>query len=152
MSRKWIIPAILFVTVASAPVLFAPPLSELQQAWQATGSSCVPTGFLDRARAIRPYLLGRRDARSDLSKGHLILKFWGRPVPPSSIYYDLLRKRFGVRSMIVGGCVVMTGAMEEAAGYNDVMMSEIERRHGRAALDRLWREADLLYRAKKGGP
>ena len=104
---------------------------------------------------MQPYIRGRRDALQDLSKGHLSLKFWGLPSPASSVYHDLLLKRFAVHSTIVGGCVMVMGTEAESAGYNDVMMREIERRHGRGALDGLWRDAELIYRqrlARKGGP
>ncbi len=147
MSRKWILAAILFLTVASAPVLFAPPLGELQLAWQGT-DPYVSSNVLEHARAVRPYLLGRREALRDRSRGHLILKFWGMPSPARVVFYDLLRTRYAIRASTVGGCLITTGGEAEWAGYNDVMMREIEQRHGRGAVDLLWSEAKLVYQQR----
>jgi len=87
---------------------------------------------------------GRSDARADLSAGKLALESFGLPAPWAGTYARLLRERYGIEKRSVAGCVVDSGIVSHADGFNEVMRAEIKRRFGVDVFERTAAEAKRL--------
>lgn len=97
---------------------------------------------------------GRAEAERNLAAGKLGLKTYGLPAPWSWKYRDIAREKLGVEFNAVAGCVVDDELVERAAGYNEPMQREIDRRHGPGALQKLAEVARAEYQKEqeaKGG-
>lgn len=138
--------AVAIVAVAAIAVA-SPAGRELREAWAGTASAA-SSGVIEHARAVWPYAAGRREALADVRKGSLRLKFWGYPSLDRPIYYELLKRRYGIRACTVAGCVVTPAGEAAWNGYDDTMLKEIARRYGVHALDALSRETELVYRQR----
>jgi hypothetical protein len=83
---------------------------------------------------------GAAKARADIEAGHLQLEVFGAPWPAAKA--QRLKQRFGIVAVSKGKeATPLTQAHADA--YNQVMQAELERRHGREALEQLLRELDL---------
>lgn len=80
---------------------------------------------------------GRREARSDIRDGKLILRTYGYAAGARTKYAELLRERLGVETVAVAGCVVDASIVAETAAYNEVMKAEIAKRFGADALEKI---------------
>jgi hypothetical protein len=70
-----------------------------------------------------------------------MLEVFGYPAGCRAAYARLLHDRYRVTMNAVAGCVVNTWILEHARCYNEEMTAEIERRHGKDALDEIARES-----------
>jgi hypothetical protein len=98
---------------------------------------------------------GRAEGDSDLAAGKLRLKTYGLPVEWSRLYHQMARDKLGLEFDTVAGCVVDDELVERAAGYNEPMRREIDRRYGPGALESLAEAARAEYQREqdaKNGP
>ena len=134
--KRPILAVLLFIACAAAAALAANAVV-IRDAWLATAD--VP-GF-ERVKMLPAAMRGRIEAERDIRRGDLCLKTWGLRPPSPSPYEKLLRDRLGVETRVVAGCVVSDQQLASWAGYNQAMLSEISRRHGADAVDRVYQEA-----------
>jgi len=120
----------------------------IREAWAGT-SSYSAFGTVERLRAIPPYLQGRRAAQLDLRRGCLRVKTWGLPRPSRAIAAELYDKQLGVSMCVVGGCITTPSVEASWIGYNEVMLPAIERRFGKASLERLDQRANQLFEQRR---
>lgn len=95
---------------------------------------------------IRDYADGKREALRDLDAGKLVLKTYGMPSGSRRTYADIIRSEYGIELWAVAGCVVSQELVENARGYNEVMMLAIDDRFGAEVLDSASRRAEVEYR------
>ncbi len=77
-----------------------------------------------------PEEVGRIDAIHTILAGRIMLATLGYPAPCARDYERVLAAEYDVVVTRVAGCVVEPGVAEEAAGFNEVMEAELERRYG----------------------
>lgn len=121
-------------------------MDDFVRAWPQTDQ--FTDSMLERVIAYPSALRGRADARRDIAAGRLAFKFWGRPAPWRFIYADMLRSR-GVGSTIVAGCVVSQPSFAACQGYNDVMLSGVERRYGAIFIDETAAQAQAEFERRR---
>lgn len=84
-------------------------------------------------------LKGMKAAIVDIEKGALKEKHPPYPdAPQHKAYFDALKK-LGVTIEVVNAKT--QAEKDEMGGYNDVIRVEIEHRHGRGIVEKLWKEA-----------
>lgn len=79
---------------------------------------------------------GRREAERDIAAGHLELRWYGYMVGTSDDDKQrmlLLRERFGIEVVVVGGCVVDDDTYRSRA-YNARMKEEFDRLFGKGVV------------------
>lgn len=104
-------------------------------------------GCTEQRIAMRAAEGGRRAAADDLAAGRVALRRYGFGLGlEQPIYAKLLHDQLGVQLVPVAGCVVTVEIVASADAYNEVMTREIERRHGKGVLDRLYAEASAAAR------
>jgi hypothetical protein len=85
------------------------------------------------------YLAGKREAETDLSRGHLGYRIYGlgetRDGP--DLYAEHLRNDYGIELVRVAGCVVTEELELQTKGYDDTMLAVIETRYGKNLLGRV---------------
>jgi hypothetical protein len=79
---------------------------------------------------------GRKAAKRDLADGCLQLKFYGLHHSPFYSFAKLVETQLNV-TVWSYGCTVWPGVPDRVQGYNEVMISEINRRFGVGILDSL---------------
>jgi len=83
---------------------------------------------------------GEFKARADIEAGLLQLETFGPGLPAAKARQ--LKQRYGITALVKGKqATPLTQAHADA--YNRVMQAEIERKHGREALEQVLRELDL---------
>jgi hypothetical protein len=148
MQRKVVVVlAFLFLTACGGAV----DTTAVRDAWRAT-ESYEGSFNLDRVRAMRSYISGRRQANVDLKRGCLRVKTWGLPMPSRLISAELYEKRLGVSLCVVGGCVATASDAAERMGYNEVMLAAIENRYGKGIPEKIDQDAMRIHeeRRKRG--
>lgn len=105
-------------------------------------------GVLEHVRTVPAHLQGRREAQRDLQRGCLRVKTWGLPSPSRPIYIELAQQRFGIATCVTAGCVIDPVHEASWIGYNDVMQREIDRRYGKDALEKLYQEAEIVFKQR----
>lgn len=91
--------------------------------------------------AARACDAGRQDARTHVEADVLMIETFGLPAGCRGDYARLLREQYEIDLNAVAGCVVSTWIVEHARCYNEVMETEIDRRHGTGTLDRVAKKA-----------
>lgn len=117
------------------------------EAWPATDRFA--NGIRERLDVYPAALRGRAEARLDVDAGRITLKLFGSPPPWRVFYSDILRSR-GIESKVVAGCTFTTRT--EPMGwmaYNEVMLDEIERRHGKSFMQSAATQAEIEYRRRR---
>jgi hypothetical protein len=84
-------------------------------------------------------------AEADIRRGHLKLKGYGKRIAWADDYERTLKRRYGIESVAVAGCVVTPELVSEVNGYNDVATARIEKRFGRGVLDRVAGDVERRY-------
>jgi len=83
---------------------------------------------------------GEARAKADIEAGLLQLEIFGGPVAPAKA--QQLKQRFGI-TMVSKGKAATPLTQAHVDAYNRVMQAEIERKHGREALDQVLRELGI---------
>jgi hypothetical protein len=124
-----------------------------------------PIQILDESRAVPVdekkrsiYKLGRLEAEQDIRNGKLKYKTYGLGLDwrgEPDLYKEKLWKDYGIELIAVAGCMVSDEIVENARGYNEVSLAEVEKRYGEGILDRVLKEAGAEFeqrqKAKKRG-
>ena len=88
---------------------------------------------------------GQAEGKRDIASGKLMLKRYGLLAPWVPPTNKQLKDRLGVETTMVAGCVVTEELVEEANGYNDIMLQEIERLFGKDAIRKICEDATAEY-------
>ena len=91
-----------------------------------------------------PYERGKLEAARDITAGRLIIRRYGESVVGYDPYKEILARDYGVE-LYEGGCVLTDGTDEEARGYNEAQVAEIEGRYGTGILDRVMERSQRVY-------
>jgi len=98
------------------------------------GAAWITIGGQTKIAAKRSYEKGRYKARRDLRRGKYIIKTYGM-IDGSEYYYNrILQEEYGVEVDRVAGCIVMPSFANEVAGYNSIMVAEVEKKYGKGVL------------------
>jgi hypothetical protein len=95
--------------------------------------------------------LGRSDARRDLSNGVVRVPMYGLPVPSSGDYDRILKEKYQVGRLGLGGCMVSEGLVAYAEGYSEVGRKFIEQKHGTNFWNTVQAEAEKAFHARTAG-
>ena len=88
---------------------------------------------------------GKRDAASDIARGHPRILTYGLPVHWIGEYGEILKRNYGVELEAVAGCVVSTPLTDYVAAYNKTMEAHLISLHGPDLFDKASAEAEKLY-------
>lgn len=123
-------------------ILISGPTTFGQAAWISIGSQT-------KLAAKKSYEKGRFKAKRDLRRGKYVIKTYGM-IDGSEYYYNrILLEEYGVEVDRVAGCIVMPSLMNEVAGYNSVMVAEIEKKYGKGVLDEAEKRAWEAYKIRQ---
>jgi hypothetical protein len=92
------------------------------------------------------YYYGKAEAHFDAARGKYQIRVFG--LSGDAPYRDILRKRYGIEVVRVGGCVVSQGVAEETLGYNEVMFHAIKGRFGEDVFKRALDESERDFETK----
>ncbi len=96
------------------------------------------------------YRRAAREARDDLRNGTPRFLTYGYPGPATDLYAELLERRLGVALVPIAGCMVDDDIVDRAAGNNDVVIADLERRYGEGILGGIRDEAERRYAEENG--
>lgn len=120
-------------------MLISGPTTFGQAAW-------ITIGGQTKLAAKKSYEKGRFKAKRDLRRGKYVIKTYGM-IDGSEYYYDrILLEEYGVEVDRVAGCIVMPSLANEVAGYNSVMVAEVEKKYGKGVLGRAVKRAWEAYK------
>jgi hypothetical protein len=101
-------------------------------------------GFIYKAEEAAAAVSGQANALKEIAEGRLALETYGLPSRTRGPYIDLLKTKYDIQLRAVAGCIVDSTITGHARGFNEVMMTEIEKRFGADALAKAEAEADKL--------
>ena len=89
------------------------------------------------------YIRGTKAAQEDLLQSTLKVKVWGMPEEwlGPNLFEKHLKEGFTIELVRVAECLVTDEIVDEAKGYNDVAVAEIEKRYGKGILERVHADA-----------
>src|SRR5262245_33702836 len=110
-------------------MLISGPTTFGQGAW-------ITIGGQTKIAAKKSYEKGRFRAKRDLRRGKYIIKTYGLIDGSGFEYYynRILHEEYGVEVDRVAGCIVMPSLANEVAGYNSIMVAEVEKKYGKGVL------------------
>jgi hypothetical protein len=99
--------------------------------------------FAGRLAMIPPATCGAILAASDIRANRLRLKSWGCGFPRQTFGY-LVRERYAVELVVVGGSWATPSQAAAWTAYNAVTVAEVDRRYGRGSINGTLKEAAAL--------
>jgi len=84
-----------------------------------------------------PSFRGKLQAKQDVADAKLEYKTYGLPTKWAHHFYQILETDYKIKVDFMAGCMVSEDISNYADAYNDIMESEIKRRHGDDIFDRV---------------
>lgn len=98
---------------------------------------------IERTLSIRAvYRKWQAKAKGEIRAGRLALKQFGYTRRGHGRYDDILRTKYHIGEARGYGCMMTEEIIAEVNGYNETMMTEIERRYGKGILEKISARAD----------
>jgi len=114
----------------------------------AIGWSILPYKYSEKITGIftpksNPYQQGVKEAESDLAKGELKIRIYGKPdMKVFPLYEEILLRDYKIHLERVAGCEVTEELMEKTRGYNGTSLRAIESRYGKGILEKVYQQVE----------
>lgn len=120
--------------------LQGPALSVAEESKAMAGQKVAP-------QSKAAYEKGRKQAGEEISRNVLAIEQPGLPAPWMADYMAKLSKDYHIAVRLTG-CVMTPDTISFQQGFNEVMVEEIEKRHGKDVLRKAAEEAQKQYQAR----